>query len=172
MKRCSKCHRTYTDETLNFCLDDGEWLSAESDSDEPATAILASEAPTRVHSAPETSSSDKGEKLTSSARGRYLVLGVIGVVFIAAVGIGAYWLYGTRTSSQIDSVAVLPFENATGDPGMDYLSEGLSESLIDKLSELPQLTVIARYSSFKYRGADVDLQDVADKLHVRAIVTG
>src|SRR5687767_12200164 len=48
MKRCPRCNRTYTDATLNFCLDDGEWLRAGGGTDEPATAILSSEAPTKM----------------------------------------------------------------------------------------------------------------------------
>ena len=65
---------------------------------------------------------------------------------------------GADISNQIQSVAVLPFENSSGDPNLDYLSDGLSETLIDKLSELPQLKVIASNSSFIYRGAGLDLQ--------------
>ncbi len=58
------------------------------------------------------------------------------------------------------------------DAELEYLSEGLSETLIDRLSELPQLKVIARSSSFKYRGEDLNLQDVARKLGVHGVVTG
>ena len=76
------------------------------------------------------------------------------------------------TASGINSVAVLPFANASDDPNMEYLSDGISESLINSLSRLPQLKVIARSSSFKYRDEDVDLQEVAKALGVQAIVTG
>jgi serine/threonine-protein kinase len=69
-------------------------------------------------------------------------------------------------------MAVLPFQNGSGDEGLDYLSDGLSESLIDKLSKLPQLKVIARSSSFKYRDANIDVQEIAKKLGVQAIVMG
>lgn len=102
-------------------------------------------------------------------------LAVLLVLLIAALGLG-YWFYASRSvsndSGQINSIAVLPFENGSSDPNLDYLSDGLSESLIDKLSQLPQLKVIARNSSFKYRGANVDVQDAANKLGVRAIVMG
>jgi TolB-like protein/Tfp pilus assembly protein PilF len=69
------------------------------------------------------------------------------------------------------SVAVLPFENATGDPNLDYLSDGVSESVIDRLSQLPQLKVIARSSSFQYR-KQPDLKAVANTLAVQTVVTG
>ncbi|MCA1624020.1 MAG: serine/threonine-protein kinase, partial [Acidobacteria bacterium] len=98
------------------------------------------------------------------------------VILLLAIGGFGYWFYANRSAStdgkQINSIAVLPFENGSGDPNLDYLSDGLSESLIDKLSQLPQLKVIARNSSFKYRGANVDVQDAANKLGVRAIVMG
>ncbi|MBA3357344.1 MAG: protein kinase [Pyrinomonadaceae bacterium] len=103
--------------------------------------------------------------------------------FMAAIGIfllifaGAGWRFyhsglGQQNSQQISSLAVLPFENGSGDAELDYLSDGMSESLINKLSQLPQLKVIARNSSFKYRGPNVDLLDVANKLGVQAVVMG
>ncbi|MGQ0543053.1 MAG: tetratricopeptide repeat protein, partial [Blastocatellia bacterium] len=74
--------------------------------------------------------------------------------------------------AQIDSIAVLPFENLSGNPDLAHVSDGLSESLIDRLSQLPQLKVISRNSSFKFRGPNIDVRDVASQLGVRAIVTG
>jgi TolB-like protein/Tfp pilus assembly protein PilF len=75
-------------------------------------------------------------------------------------------------TSPINSVAVLPFENGSGDQALDYLSDGLSENVLDQLAQLPQLKVIARSSSFKYRGENLDIQKIAQALGVRAIVTG
>ncbi len=103
------------------------------------------------------------------------ILAALSILILVAAGFG-YWFYVDRYASirskQINSIAILPFENGSGDASLDYLSDGLSESLIDKLSQLPQLKVIARSSSFKYRGANIDLQDVANKLGVQAIVMG
>ncbi len=98
------------------------------------------------------------------------------VLLVSLIGFGI-WFYRNNSNypanaKQIESIAVLPFENASGDADLDYLSDGLSESLIDRLSALPQLKVIARNSSFKYRGQNIDLQDAAHKLGVEAIVTG
>ena len=102
------------------------------------------------------------------------VFGLI-ILLTGLAGLG-YWLYRQRSdlteAQQINSVAVLPFSNDSGDANLDYLSDGMSESLIDKLSQLPQLKVIARNSSFKYRGENIDIQDVANKLGVQAIVMG
>ncbi len=100
---------------------------------------------------------------------------VVGLIFLllASIGLGS-WFFANRASNAgaIESIAVLPFENADGDADLDYLSDGLSEGLIDRLSELPQLKVIARSSSFKYRGENIDVQDAARKLGVQTIVIG
>ena len=93
------------------------------------------------------------------------------VVLVGLVTV-AYFGYFGRRSTAITSVAVLPFANLSGDPNMEYLSDGLSESLINSLSQLPSLKVIARSSTFKYKGKEVDPQEVAKALGVQAIVTG
>lgn len=72
----------------------------------------------------------------------------------------------------ISSLAVLPFANESGDTNDEYLSDGLSESLINKLSQLPQLKVASRSSAFKYKGKDVESSEAAKSLGVEAIVTG
>ncbi len=96
----------------------------------------------------------------------------LAVFLIGVIGFG-YWFFAGRVANtkQIESIAVLPFQNDSGDANLDYLSDGLSESIIDRLSGLPQLKVIARNSSFKFRGQD-DWQQAANALGVRAIVTG
>jgi len=182
MKRCPKCQREYTDEALNFCLDDGAWLREGSESDEPATAILHStgtpgNTPPRVidhHTTERPKYPTNSESpAAGSARSKkmYWALAPLGVAIILASVFG-YRYFSSGSTDQINSIAVLPFENGSGDANLDYLSDGLSESLIDKLSQLPQLKVIARNSSFKYRGANVDISDAANKLGVRAIVMG
>ncbi len=66
----------------------------------------------------------------------------------------------------------MPFVNATNNPDSEYLSDGITESLINNLSQLPNLVVMARSSVFRYKGRDVDPQTVAKELKVQAIVTG
>jgi serine/threonine-protein kinase len=97
---------------------------------------------------------------------------VSALVFIAILAVAGYYKYFSNRSSGITSIAVLPFTNASGDANSDYVSDGISESLIDKLSQLPGLKVIARSSAFKYKGKDIDPQEVANALGVDAIVTG
>ena len=92
------------------------------------------------------------------------------VIVIAAV---AYFFYPARNrGAAINSVAVLPFTNEGGDPEVEYLSDGISESLIDSLSQLSGWKVIARSSSFNYKDKAVDPQEEARSLGVEAILTG
>jgi eukaryotic-like serine/threonine-protein kinase len=97
---------------------------------------------------------------------------VFTTIVIAGAIVFAYFSYARTRSQTISSIAVLPFTNASGDANMEYLSDGLSESLINALSQLPQLKVIARSSAFQYKGKEMDPQEVAKALGVQAIVTG
>src|SRR5262249_23720548 len=78
----------------------------------------------------------------------------------------------SRTAIPIRSVAVIPFANASGASENQYLSEGISESLINALAQLPDLKVIARSSSFRFKGDRIDIKAVARALGVHALVTG
>jgi TolB-like protein/lipopolysaccharide biosynthesis regulator YciM len=180
MKHCPECNKNYADPTLSFCLQDGAPLIFGPAVQEPSTAILSgdfpSESPTRQIDPHTTSPTEsfvvRDSKKTALPRGKLALL-IGGVALVLAIGsFAAYRFSVSNGSNQIESVAVLPFENGSGDPNLDYLSDGLSESLIDKLSQLPQLKVISRNSSFKYRGPDVDVKDAAAKLGVRAVVSG
>lgn len=110
---------------------------------------------------------------------RWRVIAAVFIIpLIVAVAVGAYW-YVTRSrqtatdKTPINSLAVLPFVNVGANPETEYLSDGISESLINSLSQLPSLKkVIARSSSFKYKGKDADPQEVSRLLGVAAIVTG
>src|SRR5207249_4351274 len=72
----------------------------------------------------------------------------------------------------IDSLAVLPLDNAGGDPDVDYLVDGITENLITSLSQVPRLRVMARSTVFSYKGTAADPQEVGRKLKVRAVLTG
>ena len=87
------------------------------------------------------------------------------------VGLAAY-LHGRSTDIPIDSIAVLPFVNESGNSDVEYLSDGMTESLIDSLSQLPHLSVKARSSVFRYKGKAADPQQVASELSVQAILNG
>jgi serine/threonine protein kinase/tetratricopeptide (TPR) repeat protein len=70
------------------------------------------------------------------------------------------------------SLAVLPLANANADPDSEYLSDGMTESIINALSQLPGLKVMARSTAFRYKGRDVDAREVGRDLKVRAVLTG
>lgn len=124
-------------------------------------------------------SSDGNISQTSSAeyvvgeikKHKFASLGALAILLIVAVGFG-YQFINRSSGGSINSIAVLPFVNVGGSEGSEYLSDGLTETLINNLSQLPQLKVIARSSSFKYKGENVDVQEAANKLGVEAIVTG
>jgi serine/threonine-protein kinase len=95
------------------------------------------------------------------------------VLLLAVVGLG-YWFFASRSTNpaQIESIAVMPFVNESGNPDVEYLSDGMTESLINSLSQLPHLVVKARSSVFRYKGKEVEPQQVAAALSVQAILIG
>jgi len=101
-----------------------------------------------------------------------MVMGAIALVAVIAVIAVAAFYYGGGRGTRINSVAVLPFANATGDPSMEYLSDGITEGVIDRLSGLPTVKVISRTSAFHFKGRDIEPQKVAEELGVDALVTG
>ncbi|GAC1678063.1 MAG: hypothetical protein PVS2B2_14920 [Candidatus Acidiferrum sp.] len=108
------------------------------------------------------------------ARHKKTFLSAVAVVLIAVVGLsfGTYRWLVSRPGSSIESLAVLPFANVTADPNTEYLSDGLTESLISSLSQLPDLAVRPRSAVFRFKSKDVDPQKVAGELKVDAVVTG
>jgi TolB-like protein/DNA-binding winged helix-turn-helix (wHTH) protein len=123
----------------------------------------------RIPARPASSAEYLISELKRHKRGALLTLATL---VMAAIAVSAYVAYVAPRSPAITSLAVLPFVNVSGDETMDYLSDGLSESLIDRLSQLPGVKVIARSSSFKYKGQEVDPQEVARALGVQALVLG
>jgi serine/threonine protein kinase/tetratricopeptide (TPR) repeat protein len=108
---------------------------------------------------------------TLKSRKLWVVLAT-SIVVIGLAAVGSWYLQSVRTATQIDSVAVLPFTNGGGDANTDYLSDGITESLIANLTHIPQLKVKSRNSVFRYKGKDVDAQKVGNDLGVSALVSG
>ena len=106
----------------------------------------------------------------SRPRRRVWIAAALGLLAVLAAG----FLYFKReqTQQKIEAIAVLPFANDTGDANLDYLTDGITESLINSLSHLSQTRVVARTTSFRYRGAEADPAKVGQQLNVQAIVTG
>ena len=88
------------------------------------------------------------------------------------MAVAGYLRLASANKTAIDSLAVLPFANAGDDLNIEYLSDGLPEALINSLTELQQLKVIARSTAFRYKGKEVDPQAVGRELNVRAVLMG
>lgn len=195
MKRCPQCHRVEPDETLNFCRSDGATLvigpsivgeegTVRLGSGAVATEIDTSLLPHRTDSQiarntgpttslPTTPAGDTRE-LNKRAPGKVLLLAVAGVVI--ALMIGGYFIgrkfLTPNNSNAIESVAVLPFENKSGNADSEYLSDGLAESLIYRLSQLSNLKVSPRSSVFRYKNQTIDALKVGNELGVDAVMSG
>ncbi len=138
---------------------------------------------TQLHAAPVTARAEtlqprQLETATTSSSGffishtRAVTIGV--VLFLLAVIVVGYWFWDRRAASvqSIDSIAVLPFINQNSDADSEYLSDGLTESIINSLAQLPNLKVIARSSVFRYKGNNKDPLTIGKELGVRAVLTG
>ena len=193
MKRCPECGREY-DNTMMFCLDDGAELlygPAKSEpgaiatgfpSDEPQTAILHStaapgEAPTRaqIQMTDQTAVLPTGTgDIFPQPRGfhkRLLAVPLL-LAIIALGGFVGYRYFKPASGGPINSIAVLPFQNRSGDPNSEYLSDGLAESLIYRLSQLRELKVSPTSSVAQYKGKDTKVATIASELGVDAVMTG
>jgi TolB-like protein len=95
------------------------------------------------------------------------------ILLVAAIGLG-YWFFANRSANatQIESIAVLPFVNESGNADVEYLSDGMTETLINSLSQLPKLSVKARSSVFRYKGKETDARQVGADLNVQAVLNG
>jgi eukaryotic-like serine/threonine-protein kinase len=99
---------------------------------------------------------------------------VIAAAAIVLITIAAAWFFlrNKSDSTKISSIAVLPFVNSTADPANDYLSDGLTESLISSLSQLPNFKVMARSTVFRFKGKEDDPQQIGKSLQVGAVLIG
>jgi len=121
-----------------------------------------------VAEAPAASTSSG--RVAPASSHRWLWAGV--AVLLAVIAAAAYWMRSRSDSGKVSSIAVLPFVNATADPNNEYLSDGLTESLISTLSQLPGMKVMARSTVFRFKTSQDDPQKVGQTLQVAAVLTG
>jgi len=167
---------------MSFCLDDGsELLFGPASADGPATAILHStdaseDSPTRaqVHTTEQTAVLPSGVSDLPKPKGfdKRLLFTPLALAVMILGGFFGYRYFKPATSEQINSIAVLPFENKSGNADTDYLSDGLADSLIYRLSQLPNLKVSPTSSVMRYRGKDTDVAQIATELKVDAVMSG
>jgi TolB-like protein/thioredoxin-like negative regulator of GroEL len=99
--------------------------------------------------------------------------GIAAAATLAVLLAGGVWYWRTHSgAAQIESIAVIPFANSGGDADAEFLSDGLTESLITSLTYVPELKVKSRNSVFRYKGKDVDAQKIGKELTVDALLTG
>jgi serine/threonine protein kinase/tetratricopeptide (TPR) repeat protein len=106
--------------------------------------------------------------ITGLMRHRRFVALALGIIAIATAAI----IYLTFREKPLDSLAVLPFVNVGGNPGSEYLSDGITESIINNLSQLPKVSVRSFSSVARYKNKDVDPQEAGRALKVQAVLTG
>ena len=194
MKRCPQCNRVEADDTLVFCRSDGAALIDASGSlsgdlntakfgsgpvlSEIDTSLLpqTSTTPEIIRNTGPTTALPAAQfpgttrDLTKPKRRRF-VLATIGIALVVIVALGYFYWSRSRTTA-IQSIAVMPFVNASGNADLDYLSDGMTETLIRSLSQLPNLNVKARSSVFRYKGRESDAKTIGKELGVPAILNG
>ncbi|MEQ1643486.1 MAG: protein kinase [Pyrinomonadaceae bacterium] len=117
--------------------------------------------------------SSNQQKRAPTKRGNRNIFAIAAVVvFLVVVGTAGYFYLRPTNQKQISSIAVLPFVNDTGDPASEYISDGITESLINSLARLPNVSVTARSTSFSFKNKPFDLVKIRQDLNVDAVVTG
>ena len=119
-------------------------------------------------------SADNESRVSSHTRSNTLTKVVLTLLALLIVGLLAarYYYRAHARGETIDSIAVLPLINNSGDPNLEYLTEGLAESLMNSLSQLPNLKVVSRTSTLRYKGKGLNAQQVGKELNVRSVLTG
>ena len=173
-------------ETLASILKDDPPAAAESgistppDLDRVVERCLAKSPAQRFHSAHDLAfalgslSSSAGEHKPATAPiaiNRVGIRAAIAALVVILAGAGFYF-WRSRAGGNIDSLAVLPFVNAGGSEDAEWLSDGITESLIHNLFEVPNLKVMSRNAVFRYKGKETDVREAARELGVRAVLTG
>ncbi|MDQ3473431.1 MAG: tetratricopeptide repeat protein, partial [Acidobacteriota bacterium] len=130
---------------------------------------LTSTAPVSAAIPPPLSSA---EFMVQGLKRHKLVAAILAVVVFGALALSAYFVRGRNTVTAIDSIAVLPFENKSNAVDTEYLSDGLAESLIYRLSQLPNLKVSPTSSVMRYKGKETGVKEIAGELGVSAVLTG
>jgi TolB-like protein/Flp pilus assembly protein TadD len=162
MKRCPSCQRVYADEALKFCRACGTPLGA--------STSLAGEGATRVF--PTNADAEGATEILGESSARGATSSPLANSAQLTRTLSPARRRRAATRRVIDSLAVLPLANASGNSQSEYLSDGITESIINSLSQLPKLRVVPRATVFRYRGRNVDPLAAGQELNVRAVMTG
>jgi TolB-like protein/Tfp pilus assembly protein PilF len=171
MKRCPHCRRDYFDDALRFCLDDGTVLVDGPGSGLQATAILPSEQPTRPFQGDIEGTRLKEDNIRAKVDWKIFLIPA-GFILIVVAGFFVYQNFINKPSSSIKSLAVLPFENLSGDVNQEFVSDGMTEAIIGNLSQIGQLRVTSRTSAMRYKQSGKSIPEIAKELGVDGIIEG
>jgi serine/threonine protein kinase len=174
IQKCLRKERTERYQTIGDVLNDLKEVKVELDSqrkfkptitreDEPGTQIL--QATTVDETKQNTNSRVQGQ-----AAKRYLTISLV-VLLISGLGFIGYRFFKS-TNNQIESIAVMPFVNESGNQDVEYLSDGMTETLISSLSQIPNLSVKARSTVFFYKGKETTPKKIGEELGVQAVLLG
>lgn len=196
MKRCPQCNRVETDDSLAFCRVDGAVLipGTGSPSEDLGTIRLDSapgSSELRTSILPQSTTGEMTGRETAHSsdlaapppprfvtgelrkpKKRTALITITALIAALVIAVGAYFLFVRKTQTPIQSIAVMPFVNESGNAEVDYLSDGMTETLISSLSQLTSLNVKARSSVFRYKGKDTNAQTIGKELNVQAILNG
>jgi TolB-like protein/Tfp pilus assembly protein PilF len=193
MKRCPHCNRLERDDALGFCRVDGAALVSDSSSleSEAGTSRLASgsaaneiETSLLPHTTDATVNRSTGpttvlptampptgtRELTRPGP-TWLAI-ALAVSVAAIISIAGYLYFARKAQKTIESIAVMPFVNESGNQDVEYLSDGMTETLISSLSQIPNLSVKARSTVFFYKGKETTPKKIGDELGVQAVLLG
>jgi TolB-like protein/Flp pilus assembly protein TadD len=165
-------------ELLNALKEIRQDLDAQNKLEATAAAAQASgDAETKLIEAQQTDDAPLSPALAATGNKikhrKFAIAAVALFLIVAMAGLGIWYFGGgSPGTEQIESIAVLPFVNESGNADVEYLSEGMTETLISSLSQLPRLNVKARSSVFRYKGKDVELKQIGRDLSVQAILNG
>src|SRR5215831_2850180 len=194
MKRCPACNRVESDEALKFCRVDGATLVNDSSSingEAGTVQLVSSRDASEVHTSNLPQYTNANVNCTTApttvlpppppapgttrpkSRRTAIIIAVLVTAVVTAVSAVVVNSYLSKLSTKaIESVAVMPFVNDSGDENVEYLSDGMTDTLISNLSQLPNLNVKAHASVFRYKGKEQNPKTIGRDLNVQAILNG
>jgi len=148
-------------------------LKRDMDSGRSASAAISAGLPSVASSSASLPAAASSSRISTQSTSRKYVIGGAAAVLALVAGLAGFsWIRGKSSTQKVTSLAVLPFVNATADPNNEYLSDGLTESLIGTLSQLPNFKVMARSTVFRFKGNQDDPQKIGQALQVGAVLMG
>jgi serine/threonine protein kinase/tetratricopeptide (TPR) repeat protein len=148
-------------------------LKRDLDSGRSASAAVSASVPSVAASSASLRAAASPSGIIAQSSSRKYVIGGAAAVLVLIAGVAGFsWIRGKSNTQKVTSLAVLPFVNATADPNNEYLSDGLTESLIGTLSQLPNFKVMARSTVFRFKGNQDDPQKIGQALQVGAVLMG